>query len=336
MNNWTIHDIWNSALVNEKPREYKPRDYIYASELGIAPIDIYLRMTGVKPTNEMNDRAKRKTEMGNIVENIVKVVLIRAGIMISHQKVCNTDKVHGRLDFIAGGQINWEQAKRISSEEFDWLPEATRQSARETIQRLSEKYPNGLKPIVLDVKSKSLFMYEKIKKSNKPDRNKFQMFHYLLCENMDEGHLIYVNKDDGELFTTVIADTLEMREEYDQEVDFIYNAYKSKQMPQKEPLFVWEDFKISHNWKVSYSSYLTMLYGFKDETAYNKYTKSLTGKLNGAIKRVSSGKEPTKDNLEKFKILKELGFEPEKIIEERKQFLRTSQVSEELPIDSIT
>ena len=38
--NWTLAKIWNESLVSTKQREIAPRDYIYASEIGGAYIEI--------------------------------------------------------------------------------------------------------------------------------------------------------------------------------------------------------------------------------------------------------------------------------------------------------
>ena len=48
---WSIQEVWNKALKWQVERPVLSRDYIWASELGGAFADRYLRMKGTPPTN---------------------------------------------------------------------------------------------------------------------------------------------------------------------------------------------------------------------------------------------------------------------------------------------
>jgi hypothetical protein len=52
---WSFYQIWNESLEKDKSRELKERNTIWASELGGAMIDRYLKMKAIKPTNPPNN-----------------------------------------------------------------------------------------------------------------------------------------------------------------------------------------------------------------------------------------------------------------------------------------
>ena len=75
---WTFSEVWNKALEFEPEKKHEPRSHIWASEIGGAYIDRYLKMTGEKPTNPPNARSRRKFEAGNLIEWLVGIILERA------------------------------------------------------------------------------------------------------------------------------------------------------------------------------------------------------------------------------------------------------------------
>src|SRR5258708_20285530 len=83
---WGLATAWNASLIDTEERELKVRDNLWASELGKAPIDVWLKMHGTKPTNPPNARSLRKFEAGNVFEWIVSLILKRAGILRESQK----------------------------------------------------------------------------------------------------------------------------------------------------------------------------------------------------------------------------------------------------------
>ena len=48
---WGFSQVWTKSLEEDEQREYEPRDYLWASELGKPYIDVYLRMLGTKQSN---------------------------------------------------------------------------------------------------------------------------------------------------------------------------------------------------------------------------------------------------------------------------------------------
>ena len=61
---WSFSGNWNLALDRVERSQVKPRDYMWASQLGGSLVDIYLALTGVEKSNDFDLRAKRKFDAG--------------------------------------------------------------------------------------------------------------------------------------------------------------------------------------------------------------------------------------------------------------------------------
>jgi len=55
--NWTLAKVWNESIEKRSDRPVEPRQRIYASELGRADVDIFLKLKGEIPSNPPNARA---------------------------------------------------------------------------------------------------------------------------------------------------------------------------------------------------------------------------------------------------------------------------------------
>ena len=128
MDSWRLDNVWNECLdASFGDRATKPRDYIRASEIGKGYLDIFLSQMGEQPTTPADFRARRKMEAGSWIEAIVKMVLFRAGILRKAEIpiILQEDgllDIHGRIDFIAGGTIHWDEAKKaLDSDIFQFL-----------------------------------------------------------------------------------------------------------------------------------------------------------------------------------------------------------------------
>ena len=87
MNNkteWAFEQIWNDSLTPVE-RNPEPRERIFASELGGAMIDRFLKMKGVAYSTPPNMRSLRKFQAGVYWEWVISLVLKRAGLIISQQ-----------------------------------------------------------------------------------------------------------------------------------------------------------------------------------------------------------------------------------------------------------
>src|SRR3990167_11563032 len=82
---WSFSSVWNQSLEQRPEKIMNTRANIWASEIGGAMIDRYLKMTAVKPSNPFSARSLRKFEAGNLAEWIVGMVLKRAAIAYEAQ-----------------------------------------------------------------------------------------------------------------------------------------------------------------------------------------------------------------------------------------------------------
>ena len=64
--NWSFSKIWNDSLENREEKPLTPRENVWASEIGGAYLDRYLKMKAVPMTNPPNPRSLRKFEAGNL------------------------------------------------------------------------------------------------------------------------------------------------------------------------------------------------------------------------------------------------------------------------------
>jgi hypothetical protein len=317
MNNmkWSFSQIWNQSLEEGRPeRILEPRQKLWASELGGCYVDRYLKMTGVKPSNPPNPRSLRKFEAGNIWESIVGYVLLRAGILQKRQEWIQYQyptlfPVSGKLDFVAGGKPNYDKALSTIKSEFDWLPEFISRATCNIVQTLAKQYPEGLENIILEIKSCSSFMFERYEKRDEASlQHKLQLFHYLKCKNMPEGHIVYVSKDDARLMEFGVFNPSPLEEEYRKDIENITNyVLKGEQPPLERPLTFEEDF--SANWKVGYSNYLTLLYGLKTQKDFDDQYKPMAERWNRVLGRIREGKEMTDNNKDAIKEMETWGFD---------------------------
>jgi hypothetical protein len=332
---WSFFQLWNSSLEQGRPeRKIEERNHIWASEMGGSLVDRYLKMTGVKPTNPPDTRSLRKFEAGNIWEWILTFVLKRAGIFIDSQEWVQHQypdllKVTGKLDVFAGGFPDYEKA-RAEIDQME-LPEFITRATNNIIENLQTAYPNGLKEIVLEIKSVSSFMFEKYQTSGNSNPNhRLQCFHYLKSKNKTEGHIVYVSKDDARLLEIGVMNPSPVEDEYIADIKAMTECLRARVRPDLEkPVVFDKDFgRFSANWKVAYSNYLTMLYGIKNQAEFDEQYKPKAEKYNRVIKRICAGKKMTAMNLE---ILTDLQkhFNIEECVEVAKKYYKPEEEKDE-------
>jgi len=316
---WSFVGVWNASLLNAETRTVVPRDYLWASELGKAPIDIYLRMSGVEATNPPNPRSLRKFEAGNVFEWIVSLILKRAGILDDAQTYCVFQypgmlKVTGKADFIAGGTPDFKKAVE-EMEQLD-LPEVFVRAAKAIQEYFDREYPEGLVKKPIEIKSVSSFMFEAIERAKKPQKiHRLQLFHYLKAEDYERGSIIYICRDDLRMMEFPVFNhgpETEIEKEYFAFIKTMTDFYNSgKQPPLENPIIFDEDSgRFSANFNVAYSGYLTMLYGLKDQKEFDDMYRKDVGKWNRVMNRVKNGDKMTKKNIEILAEIAEAGFDP--------------------------
>ena len=319
---WSFAGVWNASLEEGRPaRVLEPRQKIWASEIGGSMIDRYLKMTGVQPSNPPNPRSLRKFEAGNIWEAIVGYVLKRAGILQTKQDWIQYQyqgllPVSGKLDFTAGGKPDYEKALSTIQKEFDWLPEFISRATANIIQTLRKEYPDGLVDIILEIKSCSSFMFEKYERDGQANpSHKLQLFHYLKCKNMPEGHIVYISKDDARMLEIGVLNPSLVEDDYKKDIETISNFVMNNIRPPLEKYIIfdkdWGSF--SANWKVGYSNYLTMLYGLENQKAFDDLYKPIVERWNRVLQRVIDKKDLTDNNKTAIAEMESRGFSFEEI-----------------------
>jgi hypothetical protein len=291
---WGIASIWNKSLDMGEDRAYEPRDYGYASELGGSYFDRYYKMHGRTPTTPANARARRKFQGGLYLEWVVEQVLVRAGLYQSSQdRVYGGDeygmKVSGKVDFLAGGDI-----QDVDPEMFKDMPESIALIAANTATYLKEQFPDGLREIIIEVKSTSGMMFDRYLEAPNTG-HALQAFHY--AHNLRKpALLVYISRDDLRVCEYLIMpDTERWLKLYQADIKRMAEVYLLDEPPQP-PFLTYEKGKFAKNWHIEYSNYLTD-FGYDRSDEYKTVATSVAGKLNRIVKHIKAGKELTKVNL---------------------------------------
>lgn len=312
---WTVAELWNTILdrVDEYPPT--PRNYLWASELGLSDIDIYLRLNGVEPSNKSDSRAKRKFDAGIQWEWVAATVFRRLGLLIERERPIkyqtkNYLPVSGRADLVVGGQIDEDMVTQITRalSQVDF-PEHYTKAMAEMLKVIKAEFGvKTFKTRILEVKSASAFMYDAQYKYGEPSMNHaLQCFHYVNGSDTDEGAVFYISKDDSRLSEIPIwKDDEVLRKAYEDKLARITEAYETQTQPDREKLVIWDEDKgkFSDNWNIKYSSYLTYLYGFNHESEYTDAFKSKIASWNRVVGRIKRGDNMTKSNLEYIEEIK--------------------------------
>lgn len=247
MPNWRLEDVWNDALIVAQ-RETKPRDYIYASEIGKNYWERYQKMMGVQPTNPFDARVLRKFAAGDLFEEVVGMILKKCGILIAEQERVElpaTDKhlrVSGRIDFHAGGVSNWDEArKRVDNEDF---PDAIKNVCYKIIDKFSKEYPNGLDDKIIEVKSVNsmLFWAKKDYLLQAYPWHEFQLLTYLLVLKK-EGKIFYISKDDLTVKECELEVTDELKAKYYKDLEEMSHYYNTKTEPPLPDAIIFDERK---------------------------------------------------------------------------------------------
>ncbi|MDE2021186.1 MAG: hypothetical protein KGJ13_12695, partial [Patescibacteria group bacterium] len=292
---WGIADAWSTAFAAQPARELSPRNYIYATELGKAPVEVWLRMHAVAPTNPPNDRAKMKMEAGKVVEGIVKFVFMRAGILKEHQVEANTTvegvEIHGRLDFIAGGKPDLAQGME-AVKMLDMIDESLGRAGKAVIEYMVEHFPEGLPEQPFEVKSIGTFGMDAMENSRRAIKiHRYQTEHYLFTKNFQSAELSYICRDDFRMIEHAISASPESKKEYMDAVLELKPWITSETQPPNAPMLIFdtEAGKFSKNLDVSWSSYLTLIYGFKTPREYDEPYGKMATNWNRVLKRLKNG-----------------------------------------------
>lgn len=322
LKDWHFSAVWNKALEQTEERIPQPRNNIWASELGKAKVDIYLKMRGEIPTNPPNARSLRKFEAGNLFEWIVGLVLKRAGILQEAQKWVSYQypgllQVTGKIDYIAGGTPDFEAAHQ-ELERME-LPKMFYRGFEAIMNHLKTNHPGELPSKPLEIKSLSAYMYDALERTGKALRiHRLQETHYLKSENKKSGGIVYICRDDMRMMEIPVILNSATEEEYRAEIEAISNYHGRDEMPPLEQPLVWDDDlkKFAKNFNVAYSGYLTKLYGLKDQAEFDDKYQPTSERWNRVLGRVKTGKKMTDKNLAVLEEIKDAGFDVDKLVAE--------------------
>ena len=318
--NWGFANVWNMSLEQREERPLKVRNNIWASELGKSPIDTWLKMRATPFTNPPNARSLRKFEAGNVFEWIVSLILKRAGILKESQKWSSFQyegliAVTGKADFIAGGKV------RDLGLDVDFnlmgLPDVFMRGAYKIVEYLAKEYPDGLMEMPLEIKSISSFMFEAMEKKGAGSKiHRLQAYHYLKSENLERANLVYICRDDLRMMEFPILLNSPIEQEYRSAVEVISKYHLSNTKPPLEKEIVWDDDigKFAKNFNVAYSSYLTMLYGYKDQMEFDDKFVSIVSRWNRVMARAKNGDKLTPKNEIVLKEIKDAGFSVDELV----------------------
>lgn len=317
-------EVWNTPLKTEQ-REVKPRDYLYASELGKAPIDVFLSMKGEIPSNPPNDRSKRKFESGDVWEWLVKQVLKRSGILKDAQlrnevTLEGQCRVSGRLDFLLGSPDYDKAEQNLQELAQTDFPATFVERGYKLLEHLKTKYPEGLPDMIMELKSVSAFVFDALEaRGIVRTQHKLQCYHYLKANNIKKGIVVYICRDDCRLMEMAVdLDDKKTAKQYEDCIKLYSGYYQRDEQPELEKPVVWDKDmgKFSKNNNIAWSNYLTKLYGIKDQFEFDETYGSLPAKFNRVVKRMKDKKDMTKANLEIIEEMKGYGFDPAEFVPE--------------------
>lgn len=216
----------------DKERILKPRDYIYASEVGQSLLDCWLSLRATPITNPVDDRVLRTFQIGHIFEDYIASLFPKELKVEREVKVELHIKdhlpIHGRIDFIVDGIP--VELKTVNSRSF-W------HNAKDTGR--FKPYPHHV----------------------------MQLLIYMLSRKVDEGILVYISKDDATIEQVNIKLTGEndkLMKELHEWMAIITECYRTGAAPAKEDNILFENGKYKANWKVIRSRYFTYITGTDD------------------------------------------------------------------------
>jgi len=297
LEHFDLRQVWNDTIEKADDRPLVERDYVYASEIGGAMIDRYLKMKAVPTTNPPNSRSYRKFMAGDIWEWIVMTVLVRAGIKFRTQdkvslQLDGCPRISGRIDFIILGGTDFSKV------EIDENMPPFMQKLSQAIIKNFEGKTFGER--IIEIKSVGSFVFEQIEKMDNPKTHHIYQAGVYSKATGIPADVIYVCRDDVRILQYSLDSILdEIIAEVETDLKTLKTYLDTNTEPPKEQLILWDEMtqKFSKNWKVSYSSYLTMLYtnpetgeAYKEPMDYENTITPIVAGLNRTVTRIATNK----------------------------------------------
>lgn len=304
-----LEDIWNDITVAVKRgRPQKPRQHIYASEIGRNHFDRYHKMIGTPPTREIDDRVLRKFTAGEVFEELIGDYLSMIGLIKSSQEYVEfpetdeTLRVSGRIDYIAS-MPDWKKAREaIGNGQDEEYSDITKEILHRLIDQLQEKYPEGIKDTLFEIKTINslVFWAKKDYLTEAYPWHVMQIYSYLKYKELPEGRIVYISKDDLTVKEmTVTWPQPELDEYWLNDIKAMTRFIREGIEPDKPPQVVFDPRgkyrfqknKIKYeckgvwkeNWEVKFSPYFELITGYTDE---KKWIDSLKPEINAKNKQL--------------------------------------------------
>lgn len=305
-----LEDVWNDITVAVKRgRPHEPRQHIYASEIGKSFFDRYHKMIGTPETEMIDDRVLRKFTAGEVFEELIGDYLSMIGLIKSsqeHIEIPENEKhlrITGRIDYIAG-MSDWKAAReKIGNGTTEEYSDITKEILLKLIERLEQKYPNGISDTLFEIKTinSMVFWAKKHYLTEAYPWHVMQIYTYLKQKGMSEGRIVYVSKDDLTIKElTITYPNAELEAVWQKDVETMSDYLRKGVEPPKPPSVIFDKrgsypFQkngVKHkceglwkeNWEVKFSSYFRMITGFESEDKWLYSLRSEISERNKELK----------------------------------------------------
>jgi hypothetical protein len=186
------------------------------------------------------------------------------------------------------------------------------------------------KKMVLEIKSASSFVFKGLERTDAPLKNHvLQAFHYIKCLNLDEAHIVYIDKDSCLIKEFGVHNPSPTEDYYKEDIRVMSGYYYANERPPLEQLIGWENGKFTVNKKVEYSNYLEMLYGFETPEQYRSSVSSKVTSANRVVKRIIDGAKMTDKNKEAIDGIKRYYPNFDELVDEAKVLASKGMLVEE-------
>jgi len=277
--NWNLSTLVKD-LICFNQSDPAPREEIWASDLGKAHLDTYLKLKGLAYTNPADGNGMFNFFLGKAIENGITQMLLDCGIAHSTQERVEI-KLDGCLPIVGKPDVllevmDWDETiKNINITSDDSNEERLaikKEKLIELVKGWQEKYPDGLKKTAFEIKSTSEWGFNnalKVGFRQAYPHYFLQAYTYLIGLGLDEVHLLFVSKGSKMLTEEiVIKRNEELESEWKEEIETISRNHQSNEWPQPETLMSVNGWgKETLNWKIAYSPFKDLIL----ETFYPDY-----------------------------------------------------------------
>lgn len=267
MKPWMLSYLLTDLIATRSKEKGEVRQEIWASDLGGIMLDRYLDMRGIPYSDLPDGRGLANFFLGEQIEAGLKDMLTNLGVAYTD----NEKKLYQEKDYlpvVAKPDLivevpSWdavrdriaENAKKTDLLEDKYKEREMSKIKREfeVIKKFRAKYPKGLAKTIFEIKSANTRSFKARKEEGASLNHKLQLLTYLKAYNVNEGHIIYINKEYGNMLEFIVKkDDKELNRIWEEDVAMISYYIKNDIRP---PL-VFD----KNDWRFKYSKYYTMLY----------------------------------------------------------------------------